>query len=645
MVDVSCLNQAAFHRQLFPSTGLVGTELISARMSRRDAIIKTFHLAERDFRRCVIRKEKLSDNSTEIVYRVLRPNINANGNDTEECLGYIRYKGGDGEGTVEFTNRGTTLEPWHLDLGGTTKTGDAHQAGAHGEGLKIAVLVLMRGPQNHSVRCFSGGFSWKFNFTTQGRLVARLHRMSPNAIHKVEKQTRPSSQETLLPFAASPKSDVQFLIGESQPGRDERGEETKRRPVKREDFDAWTRSALFLKEDEGIISTANGDLLVGPQLCGHIYLKGLLLCDSTPTRSASVTNEPLKFGYNFASGTTNRERQSLAGAGKESKAILAIWSKVLVEKPDMISELDAMLNTTEPRYADVYGAQNHMDLETACRLRDYLLGPQFGGKWYYCSEDKSKVLPPIPGLRKLCVLQYSLFSGKNPRLDHIIQGLGCEGVELTKTYWTILRRHKLVRTAEEEECRRFTAAASVTTAALGSDFAKWVNRLLSACVRACSKTRGIAINFVQAGQLHLQLFYSEAERLLRVHERWLTLHGAIEELGLPDDLVETDVVFHTVKRLFADALDQLPRDLFVEEDKSRTEQWRRMWEVSRTEQRLLDYLRMGDLRVDTIPESLGLRLTWNVGCRQPGVEIQCHRAAQCSHLMDGLLTSDDGMFF
>ncbi|KAG7289904.1 hypothetical protein NEMBOFW57_006281 [Staphylotrichum longicolle] len=494
------------------------TKLIFGRVYRRDAIIRSFNLAEQDF--CVIREEKTSGRSTEIIYKVLRP---GNADDTKEWLGYIRFKGREGEGgTIEITNRAATLQPWHLDLGGTSKAGDAHQAGAHGEGLKIALLVLMRGRQNHSVRCCTGGFAWKFNFTTQGRLVARLRRMSPEAIHKVEDQARRLSQRTLLPFAASPESDVQFLIGESQAGRDDLGEKTKRRPVKREDFDAWTRAALFLQEDGAIISTASGDLLVSTQLCGLIYLKGLLLCESTPFRSASITNEPLKFGYNFASGTTNRERQSVANAGEESKAILAIWSKVLVEKPDMASELSAMLNTTEPR-------------------------------------------------------------------------------------------HNLIRTAEEEECRRFTAAASVTTAALGSDFAKSVNRLLSACVRACSKTRGIDISFVQAGQLHLQLFYSEAERLFRAHERWLTVEGAIEELGLPNDLVETDVVFHAVKRLFADALEQLPRDLFVEEDKSRTEEWRRKWEVSRAEQRLLDYLRMGDLRVDTIPESLGLRLTWNVG--------------------------------
>lgn len=140
--------------------------------------------------------------------------------DSKEWLGYIRYKGRHGEGTIDITNRSATLQPWHLDLGGTSKADDDDQAGAHGEGLKLALLVLMRGMQNHSVRCRSGGFNWKFNFTTRGRLVARLHRMAPEAIRKAEDQARRLSQRTLLPFGTNPELDVQFVIGETHAGRD-----------------------------------------------------------------------------------------------------------------------------------------------------------------------------------------------------------------------------------------------------------------------------------------------------------------------------------------------------------------------------------------------------------------------------------------
>ncbi|KAK4238256.1 hypothetical protein C8A03DRAFT_43955 [Achaetomium macrosporum] len=535
----------------------------------------------RDF--CVIRKEKISGRDTEIVYGVPR----VGPDDTNEWLGYIRFRGRDGVGTIDITNRSATLQPWHLDLGGTSKAGDAQQAGAHGEGLKIAPLVLLRGRQNHGVTCRSGGFNWKFNFTTRGRLVARLRRMSPEAIYKAKDQAQRLSARTLLPFATDPVSDVQFVIGEAHAGRDEYGRQVKRSPVKREDFDAWTKAALFLHDaqDGAIISTEDGDLLTDSQLRGHIYLKRLLLHVSTPTRSASITGKPLRFGYNFASGRTNRERQSVAGADEEARAILAIWSRVLAARPEVASELSDMLNTTEPQYADVSGAKRHMNVETACRLEKYLIGDQFAGTWYYCGEDK-----------------------KNPRHDQIIQGLGCRGVELTSAYWAILRQDNLILTAEEEEYRRFRAVPPLTTGEDGSPFASDVRWLLCACVLACPKTNGIAINFVQAGQLHLQLFYSESEQTFRVHDRWFSRNDATGELGLPDDISSTDVLLHTVKRLFADALEQLPLDTFIEKDSPRSAEWHRRLEISQS--------------FDT------------------SVEIQCHRA-DCDHIDDDLLTAED----
>ena len=304
-------------------------------------------------------------------------------------------------GTVELTNRNATLQPRHLDLGGTTKAGDSHQAGAHGEGLKLALLVFMRGCQNHSVRCRSGGFNWRFDFTPRGRLVCRLHRMSSQAIHKAEDQARRLTERTLLPFAAMPAGDVQFVIGETHKGRDELGNSVRRSGVTRQEFDDWTKAALFLcenVEDGAIVSTEYGDLLTDPRLRGNIYLKGLLLSESTSTRSASITSLPLKFGYNFAHGKTNRERQSVAGAGEEAEAILAIWSSVLAAKPDMAAELSEMLNSpTPPKYADVIGAKECMGLEMATVLRDYLTGQPFSGKWYYSGRDKAKVsgMPPL----------------------------------------------------------------------------------------------------------------------------------------------------------------------------------------------------------------------------------------------------------
>lgn len=356
---------------------------------RRGAIISSFNLQEHEFR--VIRESRKfgrGNSSEEVVYKVPDPRP-AN---TGEYLGYILFTDRNGFGEIAITNRFAALEPGHLDLGRTTKRRTENQAGAHGEGLKLALLVLMRSPQNHGVRCRSGNFNWRFNFTNRGRLVAGLTRMSPVASARAwEKAANQSAGKSLVPFAASPSGDVQFFIGEKRKGRNERGHEIYRSQVARAEFEAWIKSALFLHaaQDDGILSTPHGDLLTSPQLVGCLYLKGLLLSETTAWQSASVTNRCLRFGYNFAYGHTNRERQSITGALAEGKAILAIWKSVMADRPDMVKEFSDMLNSDEPQYADVFDAKFNLehDRTTATMLRDYLLGGGLRGKWYYSAEE------------------------------------------------------------------------------------------------------------------------------------------------------------------------------------------------------------------------------------------------------------------
>lgn len=221
-------------------------------------------------------------------------------------------------------------------------------------------------------------------------------------------------------------------------------------------------------------------------------------------------------------------------------------------------------------------------------------------------------------------------------------------MELTQPYWTILHRFGLIRTAEEEERRRFTAAPPVTAAELTPDFAKSVHHRLRACVRACPQTDGTPMEFVQAGQLHLQLFYCEDSDMFLVHNRWLTLPSAREELGLLDDSSVNDVVFHTVKRLFAEALEQLPRHIIDLNNDPGTAERRKKQEVSRTEQRLLNFSRT-KLRIDHTSSTCkgpGLTFSWNLDANRARfdtpIEIQLHRSSRCSHLRDSLLTAEDG---
>src|SRR3569833_474822 len=358
--------------------------------NRRDAIIRSFKLRENEFH--VLREEKSGPRNTiEIVYRVLQPN-----SEPKKWLGYIRFKGrADGLGAVDMANRKDTHQPSHLDMGGTSKEAAKDQAGAFGEGLKLALLVLMRNPQNHRVLCRSGGFTWKIDFTNQGKLVARLSRMSPQAIlnARCRAEREVKAGKTLLPFAAAPDEDVQFLIGQNCMGRDSWGRRVRRSLVSVDAFRSWLKAALFLQEtnDGGVSLTKSGDLIREERLRGNLYLKGLLLGESTGDYPASVTGKELSFGYNFGSGKTNRAREALATAADESQAILSIWNRALSHRPPNNEELSNMLHSPETEYADVSMAIRSIKIETVCRQKDYLFGEAFADRWYYTAREKGEV--------------------------------------------------------------------------------------------------------------------------------------------------------------------------------------------------------------------------------------------------------------
>lgn len=236
---------------------------------------------------------------------------------------------------------------------------------------------------------------------------------------------------------------------------------------------------------------------------------------------------------------------------------------------------------------------------------------------------------------------------KNPRLGQIIEGMGREPFKLTDRLWDILVKYSLVRTAEEEGKQRYEDSRALTVPR--TSFAMSVNRLLRACLRACPQTSTMKVEFVDAGQTHLDLYVSKTEPLIRIHKRWLSMAAAIVELGLVGDTMETETVAHTVKRLFSDVLEHLPREVFLQQDNSRLPDSHMKREAHRAEQRLAKYQRMEVRIVETRHEGhtkLGLR--WAVNARRQDdnakIEVQCHQVSRCAHLRDNLLLAEDGMW-
>jgi hypothetical protein len=66
--------------------------------------------------------------------------IEARHPDTDKLLGFISWD----NGTIQYTNFGAKLNRNCLNMGVSTKRDDDESAGTHGEGFKVASLVMVR---------------------------------------------------------------------------------------------------------------------------------------------------------------------------------------------------------------------------------------------------------------------------------------------------------------------------------------------------------------------------------------------------------------------------------------------------------------------------------------------------------------------
>ncbi|KAI1212995.1 uncharacterized protein F4807DRAFT_457080 [Annulohypoxylon truncatum] len=572
----------------------------------RDGIIQSFKLSEEDF------KVILKENDDEIVYTAIAPSTYRYLTPLHECLGYIRWTRQQGAGTVDITNRQATIEPWHLTMGGTTKVADKNQVGKHGEGLKIALLVLMREPQNHEVRCHSGGFEWTFNFTSQRRLVANLVRMTPSTAGKAQGQA---------PVEASPNEDVQFLIGTISKGRNEYGYPTERTEVTRDEFKKWTKCALFLQNipDADIVKTSRGDILMDPRFSGSIYLKGFLLKESTRGGSASVTSKALKHGYNFATGMTDREREFMASSDDESRAIMAIWERALSVRGELVGELHGLL-ISEQEYADVYRAEDFIHESTKGRIKSYIR-EKFSTIWYYTAKEQSS----------------------NHMFDNIVEAFSRTPEEVNQRYWAILKDSGF-RTADEEEMKRFNEATTLPNTGKFQSSLRW---LIRGGLEGCHITTGTDVMFVKADRV--------------IHEKWSKMQSAMKILGQHQQASVQSVLLGAAQWLIRDALSQVPTHLFnpfntnaQSNPFSRNAQWdpftlnvqrilsqhqkQAIAESGRRIDEVIQILRVTHFEVYDCGTFNKLAVKWNKcaawSTTKCQVTIQLHRKSTCWHVRD-----------
>lgn len=268
----------------------------------------------------------------------------------QQVMGHIRFN--KVQGNAEFTNFNSTLDDRCLGMGHSTKREDDRLAGGHGEGLKIAALVLCR--ENHNVKISANGFNWNFGFNGQLKTNFYCRLSPPRAKRK--------------PSAPIIREDVSVKIEKGQ-------------PLSTRDLETWMRDTIDLHPPSGRIRTPSGDLLLEPTYRGHLYLKGFRVPEP------SLDSSGFRFGYNLIQGSVDRDRQRLVNLQQFTKSIHLIWETAItrVETVALPRYLELLRNY--PSSVDARDADQLVAETTARKMWDALGHESKKGDLFYCSES------------------------------------------------------------------------------------------------------------------------------------------------------------------------------------------------------------------------------------------------------------------
>jgi hypothetical protein len=304
---------------LFRSQSWIGSQGADILPHRKDSMIDSSSIADGKL------KITVKDTNSFYIAEARHPISGA-------LLGFIRFC--IARGHLELTNFKAKLSRKALDLGTSSKRRKSNQAGTHGEGFKIASLVMVR--NGYQVRYESQDHYWNFRLGGRGgrdedHLYCHFSKMRKSS---VEKNFKKSKEDRLkkMPrgYTANSWEDVTVKMGNvSGPNNGEK--------ITREIFMEWVKVALDLNKPSTTIEIPQGTIILDPSSQGKIYLKGLLLQDASSSK--------FKYGYNFLHGQVNRDRQKLSSSEQEAKMLVEMWNSAI--------ELESGSRTAVKNYVDM----------------------------------------------------------------------------------------------------------------------------------------------------------------------------------------------------------------------------------------------------------------------------------------------------
>ncbi|OAP54876.1 hypothetical protein AYL99_10576 [Fonsecaea erecta] len=470
--------------------GVVHTGLTTS----KDAIIASFELDPRSFR------PVFGETRTEIHITIRRET-----GPSSELLGFIRYN--RKAGFVELTNFQARMQRNDLGLGRSCKRDRDELAGCHGEGFKVAAVVLRR--EGHSVRFAASEYYWSFGLSGRYRTnlycrltLAKAERIEKKKLYYAVQRAKPNFKRALT---SNIWEDVSVRIG--------KGKNSSGRPVSENDFRSWLTVSIDLNPPlpADIVQTPSGDLILDTRFAGHIYLKGLKI------EGHSID---YVFGYNFARGSVGRDRTHMSKQSEETQILGDIWEQaILARRPDVIDTYIKLL-WEQKKCPEVALASDRLSQSSACvvwkRLR--IMEPD---AFFYCEVDPSEdTSRPDDDAGKIALISTEIRK---------------KAVVVSRALWALLRKFLLVRTPYEERLRLFKWSNPIK--ADSTPFGANVLRALLASLTLHPKLNDLRLLFVDGGGTDVDLAYNKEANWVQIHGKWFNfekvhMNGLCEALRL-----------------------------------------------------------------------------------------------------------------
>ena len=218
----------------------------------------------------------------------------------------IKFDYDEKKQTLEISNTGSALERSTILMGKTSKEDDIRTIGQHGEGYKVALLVLTRLGKRVVVKNYKKNEKWVPLFVKDKNYdneeVLKI---------KIEKYY----------FKRLPDHDLTFEI----------------KDVTKEEWDSITPLYLGFSIDKDVFNDEDfGTILFSEEQKGKIYVNGLYV---------ETSKEKFQFGYNLRpdSISLDRDRRSVNSFDLKTKSALMI-KNYYEKKPDSIEIIKKLID-------------------------------------------------------------------------------------------------------------------------------------------------------------------------------------------------------------------------------------------------------------------------------------------------------------